>query len=52
MRSLKSRSITSVLAAPPADGDTEPLALALALGVVGAPHAAATSAATAKTIEV
>src|SRR2546426_4785706 len=47
MRSLVSRSITSVLAAPPADGDTE----APPLGVVGVPHAAATSNATAKTIE-
>jgi len=41
------RSITNVLAAPPADGDTE----ALAPGVAGRPHAPATSSAMAKTIE-
>src|SRR2546422_10835645 len=44
MRSLVSRSMTSVLAAPPADGDADADADALAPGVAAGAHAAASSA--------
>src|SRR6267143_3181837 len=51
MRSLVSRSMTSVLAAPPGVGEAEAAAEPLGPGVAAGPHAAATSKAMANTID-